>query len=388
MHHHGGFELAIYAAADPTRERPSQDRAMASLDDGQALLAVADGAGGHNSGGQAATITIAAIERAAAGANRDGGALRHAILDALERAERAAPPESRYTDGILAICRGTAEMSIGAFRRGLELLERGIRVLEDGCANVQWECAAARSSAFNTLWWLGDIGAIRETAPPWIREGHQLGDLFTVVTAELYDALARLADDDPEGASRRADAAIAKWSQQGFHYQHWLAHKIQVWCALYRDDADEAQRRVDTVTPLLARSGLLGVELMRLDAAMLRGRVAMETARHAGLLGRTRALRRADRAARELERIDRPAAKAGAALLRGQIDRARGRSTGRRHLDEAVRGFDRAQTRMHALATRRLLAELGHGDLTEIDHGLRSAGVARPERWTSLYISR
>ena len=309
-------------------------------------------------------------------------------LDALERAERAAPPESRYTDGILAICRGTAEMSIGAFRRGLELLERGIRVLEDGCANVQWECAAARSSAFNTLWWLGDIGAIRETAPPWIREGHQLGDLFTVVTAELYDALARLADDDPEGASRRADAAIAKWSQQGFHYQHWLAHKIQVWCALYRDDADEAQRRVDTVTPLLARSGLLGVELMRLDAAMLRGRVAMETARHAGLLGRTRALRRADRAARELERIDRPAAKAGAALLRGQIDRARGRSTGRRHLDEAVRGFDRAQTRMHALATRRLLAELGHGDLTEIDHGLRSAGVARPERWTSLYISR
>ena len=88
VHHHGGFELAIYAAADPTRERPSQDRAMASLDDGQALLAVADGAGGHNSGGQAATITIAAIERAAAGANRDGGALRHAILDALERANR------------------------------------------------------------------------------------------------------------------------------------------------------------------------------------------------------------------------------------------------------------------------------------------------------------
>lgn len=88
MHHHGGFELAIYAAADPTRERPSQDRAMASLDEGQALLAVADGAGGHNSGGQAATITIAAIEKAAAGAHRDGQKLRHAILDALERANR------------------------------------------------------------------------------------------------------------------------------------------------------------------------------------------------------------------------------------------------------------------------------------------------------------
>lgn len=309
-------------------------------------------------------------------------------LDALDRAERAAPTDDRYLEGVIAICRGTAEMSIGAFRRGLELLDRGIGILEGGCANVQWECAAARSSVFNTLWWLGDIDEIRKTAPPWIREGQQLGDLFTVVTAELYDAVARLADDDPKEASRRADAAITKWAQQGFHYQHWLAHKIQVWCALYRDDTAEAQRRVDAVAPTLTRSGLLGVELMQLDAAMLTGRVAVASAQHAGLFGRRRALGVVDRAIRKLDRIDRPAAKAGAALLRGQIEQVRHRASGRRQLDEAVRGFDRAQTRMHGLAVRRLLAEMGHGELAPIDNALRAAGVACPERWISLYVSR
>lgn len=88
VHRHGGFELAIYAAADPTRERPTQDRALATLADDEALLVVADGAGGHSSGGKAASITASAIEKAAAEANRDGQKLRFAILDALESANR------------------------------------------------------------------------------------------------------------------------------------------------------------------------------------------------------------------------------------------------------------------------------------------------------------
>jgi len=88
VHLHGGFEVAIYAAADPTQERPSQDRAMARLDEGAALLAVADGAGGHSSGARAASITVSAIERAASTAERDGQKLRFAMLDALEDANQ------------------------------------------------------------------------------------------------------------------------------------------------------------------------------------------------------------------------------------------------------------------------------------------------------------
>lgn len=80
--------MAIYTAADPTRSRPCEDRVMASLDANHALLVVADGAGGHNNGGRAASITVDAIEHAAASASEEGKELRFAVLDALERANR------------------------------------------------------------------------------------------------------------------------------------------------------------------------------------------------------------------------------------------------------------------------------------------------------------
>lgn len=82
------YEVAIYAAADPTKSGPSEDRAMASLDPDHVLLVVADGAGGHRSGGRAASITLEALEVASTTAGRDGQEIRFAILDALERANR------------------------------------------------------------------------------------------------------------------------------------------------------------------------------------------------------------------------------------------------------------------------------------------------------------
>jgi len=89
------------------------------------------------------------------------------------------------------------------------------------------------------------------------------------------------------------------------------------------------------------------------------------------------------------------AALGGAALLRAQIALAGGgrgvrasayERGARRHLEEAVRSFDRAQTQMHALAARRLLAQLGRGDRDRVDRRIRALGVAVPERWSLLYV--
>lgn len=79
--------VVLCGAADPTQDnRPTEDRAAAwSLPD-TTVLTVADGVGGHATGGQAADLAIdslrASVER------EDGPAVRHAVLDAFERANR------------------------------------------------------------------------------------------------------------------------------------------------------------------------------------------------------------------------------------------------------------------------------------------------------------
>lgn len=74
----------IASCSNPIAERPNEDRALiAPLDAGRVLLCVADGAGGHPDGALAATIAIETVTEALR--NRTTP-LRHAIMDAFERA--------------------------------------------------------------------------------------------------------------------------------------------------------------------------------------------------------------------------------------------------------------------------------------------------------------
>lgn len=286
----------------------------------------------------------------------------------IDRAERVAPADDPHLRGIMTICRGTAEMSTGEFTRGMRLLEDGIELLEGECSGVRWECSAARSSVFTSLIWIGDIAAIIERAEEYRRNAAQVGDLFLEVTAVLYGAVGLLARDRPADARAAADAAIRKWAQDGYHYQHWLAAKIAIWCDLYQGDVDGAVRRCDEAMRRVKRSGLLRVQLMEIDALLLQGRVAL-----AAGSGTKRALANA----RRLERVGRRLATAGAAHLRAQAALVDGDvARARRLFEEARAGFASAEANMHAAVAARLAGAAAPA---------LDAIIADPERWSRIY---
>lgn len=282
--------------------------------------------------------------------------------------------------GTIDICFGTAKMSLGQWLPGLELMERGIETLESRAIGVGWECATGRSSCHNARIWRGDLAAIGKSAPSWSRASERVGDRYSWVTAELYTAITELAANDPKSARRRAEKAIARWTDKGFHYQHWLALKVHVWCDLYEGRTDDAYRRLASAYRVYERSGLERVLLMRLDALLLRATVALAASPHV-----PSALAEAERDAKALEREDRPAGRGAAALVRGGIATARRESTrARTEYSVAARELRRADVLLHAAAAALARLPRAPDEQAEHDAGLAhftSMGIAAPERF-------
>ena len=84
-----GGQAGIFSSRSPGKETPNEDAAVViPLGDRTAVLAVADGCGGHAAGEQAARLAIELLhQRVTAAADPESG-LREAILDAFEQANK------------------------------------------------------------------------------------------------------------------------------------------------------------------------------------------------------------------------------------------------------------------------------------------------------------
>ena len=83
----GGGVVALHSSRSPAKDSPNEDAAgIVAAGAGRAVLAVADGLGGAPAGGQASSIAINCIARAAEDALREGHELRYGILNGFEAA--------------------------------------------------------------------------------------------------------------------------------------------------------------------------------------------------------------------------------------------------------------------------------------------------------------
>lgn len=80
----------VYSRRSPGKDVPNEDAAgLFALGNGRAVLAVADGVGGHRGADQASGLMLQALARELEAVQRDGCEVREAILNALESANRS-----------------------------------------------------------------------------------------------------------------------------------------------------------------------------------------------------------------------------------------------------------------------------------------------------------
>ena len=187
--------------------------------------------------------------------------------------------------------------------------------------------------------------------------------------------MAWLAADEVEPAAHAVESALARWSQTGFHLQHYWATISRTMIALYAGRGAEAWAVVTGAWRPLRRSFLPIVAVVGVEAWDLRARAALAAGARA----------EARRAARKLRRQRLPQARPLARLVEAAIVLADDdRNACRRALEEAEAGFEACAMGMHLAVTRTCLGALvGGGEGRDLAARglafLRAQDVRRPE---------
>jgi len=303
-------------------------------------------------------------------AERRGWAL---LEEAAALARDASDPVLRARRGMGF---GVAATALGRFAEAVEFLEPPTEALGRE-VGVAWELAVIENTRVQSLVWLGRLHEARERVRVLMRWGEQTGDHYTYLIGTVLDAKLRLAAGSPAEARANVAEMLAGWTTEEFTFQHLFAHKTAIWCDLYGGDVGAAEARFREMLPALKGSGLLSLQLMRAEASVLEGTVAL--GRLAG--GDRSAAGRIRKLARWLGKTGRPYAQGYGAMLRAGLARAEGDESSASRLAELAESFyETAQMAVHVQAMRLFRGEPG------ADAALRELGIADPECWLRIYL--
>lgn len=198
------------------------------------------------------------------------------LREAMTLAERV---NNYHALGFVNLMSGMTSYLAGRWRKGLELLDRAEAILRDNCTGVTWELDTAMAFQLRSLLMIGDLNEIRRRLPGALQDVRDKGDLYAEVNLRSRTSwVVLLVDDKPEEARQEADAAIALWSRQGFHIQHYWHMTSAVEIALYQGDPMGAWRAIEEKWPQLEKSMLLRIQFTRNEARYVRARAALAAA--------------------------------------------------------------------------------------------------------------
>ncbi len=311
------------------------------------------------------------------------------IKEARKIADALADP---YLIALTDIISGVAQLNLGRWQHSLELLDHGLSLLHERCAGAAWDAGVAQMSAHRALMMMGHLGELASRSHAWLREAEDAGDLYGEVWAAMFSGVALLASDDVQGARDRVHAAIRRWSQDGFHFQHMLALVIETFCDLYEGRSGGAWQRLSEQWAAVETSHILHWQLIRIFGLQLRAAAALAASReqpHAEAV----LLAAAERDASQLD-LDGEARRdstAAASLIRAGIAARTGaRAQAVVHLDLAIAGFDAAHMVLHAACARRRKGECigglaGAALIAEADRTMVDHAIVRPRQWVAVY---
>jgi len=279
--------------------------------------------------------------------------------------------------------------SFGRFATARTEFEAAERIFRTECTGVVWEINTAQAYALTCLWVLGEWSELVRRVPTLLREARALGDLYaaTGFASGLANA-AWLVAGDVAGAREALREATNRWTLPGFHVQDYGILNAGCQSDLYAGEGAAAWTRISRVWPHLARSMLLRIQGVRVEALHLRARSALAAASEPRL--RKACLYRAERDARRIARERIPYAQAWAELVVGGVAALRGdEETTVRSAARAITACEAAGLAGYGAAIRRCYGRLIGGDqgaaiVQAADAWFLAQGVAEPERMTRM----
>jgi hypothetical protein len=250
-----------------------------------------------------------------------------------------------------------------------------------GCA---WELDTFKMFTVNNLAQLGRLREVTQLVPKYLREALERGDLYGAVNLRVgYANLRWLVVDKADEARREIDEAMAQWSKQGVHLEHFYELLARTHVALYTGQTAEGLALVDARWKPLGRALLFRVVSIRILARYLRARLALAD-------GSAPMLARAEEDARAIARERMEWSRPIVDLLQAAVDHARGATAKSvKGLRAALAGFEKSEMALHAACAKARLGEvLGDaegGALREASAAwMRQEGVVAPDKIVAM----
>jgi hypothetical protein len=269
----------------------------------------------------------------------------------------------------------------GRYREALEKFDFVARVAPGG-----WAVANARLFACYSCYFAGKYREVARRGPRLLRQVEERGDLYTMVSlrATIMVDIA-ITNDDPEEARRHVSEAMARWTQSGFHAQHWYAMWSETVIELYAGDGARARARLERDARALRRSLLLRAGMINGLTTYLQGCCAIASI-EAEPEARRERVAEARHVARRFDKDTGAWGPTFAAIMRASADNASGdRTSAAAGLRDAMRHADAAGLDAQGWAARYQLGKLLGGDegrelVAQAERSMHDEGVRSPER--------
>jgi hypothetical protein len=317
-----------------------------------------------------------------------GGRISEAERAAYAIAERLAKdiPEPG-AQAYFHTCRGLAQFHRGHWEEAREILYSPAAQASNDTRSLN------RLFGVYSLFFLGRVREQARRATHLLADAERRGDTYTIVNvraAPLVDAC--LAADDPEAAREHVRFALATWTQNGFHVQHWKAMVWETQIELYVGDGSRAYARLERDRRAFKRSLLGHAQFVREMTWFVRGCAAVASAVEATDGARRARLREALSIARRLERqgmlwMAPLASLVHAAAANAEGDAVRAVAA----LRAAAETADAAHMTLHASSARYQLGRLigGHDGerlRRESETAMSAEGIRAPERIATMIL--
>lgn len=309
------------------------------------------------------------------------------IAKATELAERLQNPHAR---ALAMMANAGAEFHAGNYQKARHGLEQCRKLLRDHCNGVVFELVSVDRMLADVMFYLGEIAALREHVPRRLSEAEHRGDLCAATDMRTgLPNLVWLAAGDAERAARETGSAMARWSQKGFHIQHYHDALARTHIALYKGDTSGAMNVLEPMWTALQSSMLLRIQALSVEAMGVRARVL---AAHASISTDLTGLQESEFLAEKLSKEKLPTTEAVALSIRAAISSARGDAQAcARFLHDAEIGFESAHMTLMASACRLHRGQiLGGGEGESLSLGeqtwMQGQGIVAPRRFTAMLL--